>query len=121
MEGTAKSNPTTEPHRALACADAGRSSPFSRQWVTITKQEHIDLACRASYWEAQHARVKSRLEEARQDNLLKDAKIKDLRNRSMDETRRAALGRPYPYQALPALPTEPPPSTTAHESSLLWA
>jgi len=81
MEGTTKFNPTTEPHRALACADAGQSSPFSQQWVTITKQEHIDLACRASYWEAQHARVKSQLEEARQDNLLKDAKIKDLQNR----------------------------------------
>ncbi len=81
MEGTANPNPTPEPQRALACADAGHSSPFSRQWVTITKQEHIDLACRANYWEAQHARLKFQLEEGRQENLLKDAKIKDLQSR----------------------------------------
>jgi hypothetical protein len=57
----------------------GRMRP--RQWVTITKQEHIDLTARANYWEAQHARVKAQLEELKQGNLLKEAKIKDLRNR----------------------------------------
>ena len=49
--------------------------------MTITRQEHIDLKWRAGYWETQHARVKSQLEEVRQDNLVKDAKIKDLQNR----------------------------------------
>jgi len=81
MEGAANTCSTPEPHRPLASLDAGQSSPFSRQWVTITKQEHIDLASRASYWEAQHARVKSQLVELKQDNLLKEAKIKDLQNR----------------------------------------
>jgi hypothetical protein len=36
---------------------------------------------RRLYWEAQHARVKAQLEELKQGNLLKEAKIKDLRNR----------------------------------------
>jgi transposase len=81
MEGTANPSPTAEPHRPLACLDAGQSSPFSQQWVTITKQERIDLTCRASYWEAQHARAKSEIEKLRQEAILKDAKIKDLQNR----------------------------------------
>jgi transposase len=81
MEGTATTCPTPAPGRALACIDNGQASPFSQQWVTITRQEHIDLKWRASYWEAQHARLKSQLEEVRQDNLVKDAKIKDLQNR----------------------------------------
>ena len=81
MEGATTTCSTPEPHQPLASLDARQSSPFSRQWVTITKQEHIDLTSRASYWEAQHARVKSQLEELKQDNLLKEAKIKDLQNR----------------------------------------
>jgi len=81
MEGTADTCPTSEPLQPLVCLDEGPPPPFSQQWVTITKQEHIDLRHRASYWEAQHARVKSQLEEARQEILLKEAKIKDLQNR----------------------------------------
>ena len=75
MEGTTTTCPTPAPGRALACIDNGQASPFSQQWVTITRQEHIDLKWRAGYWETQHARVKSQLEEVRQDNLVKDAKI----------------------------------------------
>ena len=81
MEGTAITCPTPESGQALACIDDEQSSPFSRQWVTITKQERIDLTCRASYWEAQHARAKSEIEKLRQEAILKDAKIKDLQNR----------------------------------------
>jgi transposase len=47
----------------------------------ITKQERIELESRANYWQAQHARVKAQLEEAKQEILLRDAKIKDLQNR----------------------------------------
>ena len=81
MEGTTNPSLTAEPQRPLARLDAGQSSPFSQQWVTITKEEHIDLTCRASYWEAQHARAKSEIEKLRQEAILKDAKIKDLQNR----------------------------------------
>jgi len=81
MEGTANTCPPPEPQQPLACLDEGQSTPFSQEWVTITKQERIDLNWRASYWEAQHARVKSQIEALKQDNILKDAKIKDLQNR----------------------------------------
>jgi len=81
MEGSTNTYPTAEPHQPLACPDEGQAFPFSQQWVTITKQELIDLNWRANYWEAQHARAKSQIEALKQDNSLKDAKIKDLRNR----------------------------------------
>ncbi len=74
-------SPSTQAHRPLASLDAGPASPFSQQWVTITKQEKIDLVARASYWEAQHARAKSEIDKLRQEVLFKDAKIKDLQNR----------------------------------------
>ena len=81
MEGTANTCPTPEPQQPLACLDKGQPTPFSREWVTITKQEHIDLRHRASYWEAQHGRVKTQVEALKQEIILKDAKIKDLQNR----------------------------------------
>ncbi len=81
MESAANTCPTPEPHQPLACLDQGQRPPFSQQWVTITKQEHIDLRHRASYWEAQHGRAKSKIEALEQEIILKDAKIKDLQNR----------------------------------------
>ena len=81
MEGTTATRPTPQRPQPRVCADEGQPPPFSQQWVRITKQEHIELTCRANYWEAQHARVKSQLEEAKQAILLRDAKIKDLQNR----------------------------------------
>ncbi len=81
MEGTATTHLTAQPHQPRACLDEKQPSPFSQEWVTITKQEHIELNSRANYWEAQHGRVKSQLEEAKQEILLRDAKIKDLQNR----------------------------------------
>ncbi|MCP3880865.1 MAG: transposase, partial [Sulfitobacter sp.] len=81
MEGPTDTCPSREAHKPLVCLDERQPIPFAQQWVTISKQEHIDLRHRANYWEAQHARVKSQLEEARQEIILKDAKIKDLQNR----------------------------------------
>jgi len=81
MEGTATTHLTVNAYQPRACLNEKQPSPFSQEWVTITKQEHIELNRRANYWEAQHARVKSQLEEAKQEILLRDAKIKDLQNR----------------------------------------
>jgi len=86
MEGTTPTRATPEPSHPLVCRDDGQASPFAQQWVTITKQERIELDCRANYWEAQHARVKSQLEEAKQEIILRDAKIKDLQNRLFGKT-----------------------------------
>lgn len=81
MEGTTNLCTTPGRQRPCTCPDEGQPSPFSQQWVTITKQEHIDLTCRASYWEAQHARGKTQIEALKQEIVLKDAKIRDLQNR----------------------------------------
>ena len=81
MQDTTNTRSIAELHRPLSCHDEGRLPPFSQEWVTITKQEHIELRHRASYWEAQHARAKSKIEELEREIALKDAKIKDLQNR----------------------------------------
>ena len=81
MEGTGNPRPIPKPHQSPICFDEGPPPPFSQEWVTITKQEHIDLTWRANYWEAQHARAKSQIEELKQEGVFKDAKIKDLQNR----------------------------------------
>jgi transposase len=81
MEGISDSIPVGEvTSRALVPRNEG-ATPFSREWVTITKQERIDLTARANYWEAQHARVKAENEALKQEIAFKDAKIKDLQNR----------------------------------------
>jgi transposase len=56
-------------------------SPFSREWVTISKAEHIELTHRANYWEAQYAQLKQKFDRAEAESQRKDAKIKDLQNR----------------------------------------
>ena len=81
MEGTLNTHNSPESHRPRASLDEGQPCPFAQEWITITKQEHIDLNSRANYWEAQHSRVKAQLEEARQEMIRKDAQIKDLQNR----------------------------------------
>ena len=78
MEGT----PAPPSSRELTIShEKGQRAPFAERWVTITQQEHIELRHRASYWEAQYRRIKSKLEELEQELVLKDAKIKDLQNR----------------------------------------
>jgi transposase len=61
--------------------DVERLNPFSQEWVTITKEEHIDLIHRASYWEAQFTQLKQKFAKAEAESQRKDAKIKDLQNR----------------------------------------
>lgn len=81
MEGTPHHSATVGRHQLPACRDEGQAPPFAEQWITITKQEHIELTARARYWEAQHARGKIQIEALKQEILVKDAKIKDLQNR----------------------------------------
>jgi transposase len=81
VEGTTNTRPTAEPHHPVACLDGGQPPLFSQEWVALTKQDHIELCHRARYWEAQHARAKSKIEELEQEIALKDAKIKELQNR----------------------------------------
>jgi transposase len=81
MEGTSQTCSIPELAQLPAHLDEGQRTPFSQEWITITKQEHIDLEARANYWEALQRRTKSQLEEARQEIIRQQAKIKDLQNR----------------------------------------
>lgn len=56
-------------------------APFSQQWVTITKEEHIALIHQANYWNAQHAQLKQKCAVLEDEVQYRDAKIKDLQNR----------------------------------------
>ncbi len=55
--------------------------PFSQEWVTITKGEHIDLKYGPNYWKAQHANLKEKYVALEDECRLRDAKIKDLQRR----------------------------------------
>ena len=81
MEGAAHLDPSPEQQHPCTCTDDGQPALFAQQWVTISKQERIELLAQASYWEAQHARAKAEIAALKQDVALKDATIKDLRRR----------------------------------------
>ena len=81
MDGITNTHPAPALPQPAVCLDEKQRSPFSRENVTITKQEYIELRHQAKYWEAQHARAKSRIRELEQEIVFKDAKIKDLQNR----------------------------------------
>jgi len=61
--------------------DVEQTSPFSQEWVRITKTEHIALIHRANYWEAQYSQLKRKFDRAEAESQRQDAKIKDLQNR----------------------------------------
>ena len=61
--------------------DIEQASPFSQQWVRITKEEHIALTHRANYWQGQYAQLKQKFDRSEAESQRKDAKIKDLQNR----------------------------------------
>lgn len=56
-------------------------APFTQEWITLTKQQFIELEAQAHYWQALHSRAKARIAELEQELLVKDAKVKDLQNR----------------------------------------
>ena len=66
------------PATAHRAGDNPGSNPFSCQWVTLTKEQHIALIHQANYWPAQHARLSEKL--AKQVDLIahQKAKIKAL-------------------------------------------
>jgi transposase len=55
--------------------------PFSRNIVQLTQAEHIELKWQGNYWKRQHAQLKKRYEEQKQELELVHAKIRDLEQR----------------------------------------
>ncbi len=62
-------------------SNVGQASPFSQEWVSIPKEEQINLTHQAHYWKAQHAQLKQKITALEEDIKYRDAKIKDLQNR----------------------------------------
>ncbi|RKZ43548.1 MAG: IS66 family transposase, partial [Gammaproteobacteria bacterium] len=54
---------------------------FSQDWVSVTKEEYINLTHQANYWKAQHAQVKQKNMVPEDEVQYLNAKIKDLQNR----------------------------------------
>jgi transposase len=68
-------------------------TPFSRQYVWLTQQEHIELKSQIAFWKAQHARALER-EQALQKELEEArAEIRDLRQRLYGRKSEKALPR----------------------------
>ena len=72
--------PQTTPPDAGLPAEAG-GTLFSRQTVTLTKQEHIRLKGEASYWKTQHERALQRIAELEKALEAERAKNRDLTHR----------------------------------------
>jgi transposase len=104
MEGTPNTHLTAEPPHPWGCVIGEQWSPFAHEWVTISKQEHIELRHRASYWEAQHGRAKAKIAQLEQELVVKDAKIKDLQNRLFGKKSEKHAG----LKSEKGNPTEPP-------------
>ena len=81
MENSNDTAISLESNPSPLCLDRVSVAPFAREWITITKQQYIELEAQAHYWQSLHSRAKARIEELEQELLLKDAKIKDLQNR----------------------------------------
>ena len=80
MEGSNPQLATNAPEAVPPIVAEGET-PFSRQHVWLTKQEHIELKSQIAFWKAQHARALER-EKALQKELEEArAEIRDLRQR----------------------------------------
>jgi transposase len=107
MDGALRKQYSRDPQQPPPFADEKRATPFARQWVRITKQEHIELQWRANYWEAQHDRLKAKNEELKQELILRDAKIKDLRNRVFGKKSEKRGALPSEKEGVPASSNPP--------------
>ncbi len=72
---------TSNELQPLPGATVEPATPFSQEWVTITREEYIELTSQANYWKAQHAKIKQKCAELEDACQYKDAKIKDLQKR----------------------------------------
>lgn len=72
---------TTNESQQLPSTAIEPATPFSQVWVTITKEEYIELTHQANFWKAQHAQIKRKCAALEETCQYQDAKIKDLQKR----------------------------------------
>ena len=57
------------------------SSPFAEEYITLSKEEHIELTCNAKYWQSQHARTLDREAALKERVAELEAEVRDLKQR----------------------------------------
>jgi len=57
------------------------SSPFAKEYITLSKEEYIELTWRAKYWQSQHARALDRETTLKQRVAELEAEVRDLKQR----------------------------------------
>ena len=77
MESIPNTHLTTALPHPRGCVIGEPRSPFAQKWVTMSKQDYIELRHRASYWEIQHGRAKAKIAQLEQELVVKDGNIKD--------------------------------------------
>ncbi|MDP2811234.1 MAG: IS66 family transposase [Rhodocyclaceae bacterium] len=80
MKASPSVQPTAHPTTAAQTVD-WEAAPFSREPALISRAEEIELRAQANFWKAQHQHATQTIARLEQEALLKDATIKDLRNR----------------------------------------
>ncbi len=90
MSAISETQNTMQPPAPFIGEQGVMLTPFSQEWVLITKQEQIDLKHQIAYWREQHTQVKHKFEALKAESLLKDALIKDLQNRCLARRARKA-------------------------------
>jgi transposase len=74
---TCQSNPSnTQPNNEIV-----QATPFSQEYVTLTKEQKIHLISQANYWKAQYEQLKKKYDAPEEKNQHLTAKNKDLNNR----------------------------------------
>ncbi|RKX42408.1 MAG: IS66 family transposase [Verrucomicrobia bacterium] len=69
---------SSQPLISFAGEQAG---PFAQQWISITKQEHIELVAKINYWKALYEGLKRKCAKLEQKGAELSAKNKDLQHR----------------------------------------
>jgi len=63
MESSNDTAVPLESNPSPLCLDGASVVPFAQEWITITKQQYIELEAQAHYWQSLHSRAKVRIEE----------------------------------------------------------
>ncbi len=104
MESIPNTHLTTALPHPRGCVIGEPRSPFAQKWVTMSKQDYIELRHRASYWEIQHGRAKAKIAQLEQELVVKDGNIKDLQNRLFGKQSE----KPVALKSEKGNPPEPP-------------
>ena len=79
METVLPQQPANQDNLPVVVGEA--SSPFAEEYITLSKEEHIELTCSAKYWQSQHARALDRETALKKRVAELEAEVRDLKQR----------------------------------------